>query len=210
MTTTKKGFTLIELLIVIGILAILATTVVLVLNPAQILAESRDTQRISDLGTIQTAVGLMLATDVSLPVFGEVKNCTFAVVSVPVAPAVVCSGGVAPDSAIVTANRTVAGLGWVAIDLTGTSGGASVSTLPMDPTNTGNFAYIYDGMETGANPKTYEINARLESTKLALTTMANDGGNDNACGTVAVPTLADAGCWYEIGTSPSLALINNN
>ena len=34
----KKGFTLIELVIVIGILAILATVVVLVLNPAQLLA----------------------------------------------------------------------------------------------------------------------------------------------------------------------------
>jgi prepilin-type N-terminal cleavage/methylation domain-containing protein len=41
-----KGFTLIELLIVIAILAILATAVVLVLNPAQILAQARDAQRI--------------------------------------------------------------------------------------------------------------------------------------------------------------------
>ena len=34
---TKKGFTLLELLIVIGILSILSTTVVLVINPAQLL-----------------------------------------------------------------------------------------------------------------------------------------------------------------------------
>ena len=53
-----KGFTLIELLIVIAILAILATTVVLVLNPAQILAETRDGQRLNDMGTLQSAISL--------------------------------------------------------------------------------------------------------------------------------------------------------
>ena len=58
----KKGFTLIELLIVIAILAILATTVVLVLNPAQILAQARDAQRISDLSSIKSAIALYLAT----------------------------------------------------------------------------------------------------------------------------------------------------
>ena len=196
--TSKRGFTLIELLIVIGILAILATTVVLVLNPAQILAESRDTQRVSDLGSVQSAIGLMLATDTSLPTFGETKNCTNAVTSVPATPAVVCGATVT--------DRTVDGGGWIDIDLTGTSGGAAISTLPIDPTNTGTFAYIYDGDDTS---KTYEVNARLESTKLALTTMANDGGNDNACGVPATPTLADANCWYEIGTDQLLDLINN-
>src|SRR3989338_7505949 len=70
----RKGFTLIELLIVIGILAILATTVVLVLNPAQILAESRDTQRVSDLGAVQSAIGLYLAT-VASPTFGSATLC---------------------------------------------------------------------------------------------------------------------------------------
>ena len=57
---TKKGFTLLELLIVIGILSILSTTVVLVINPAQLLKKARDAQRISDLNTVKTAIAYIL------------------------------------------------------------------------------------------------------------------------------------------------------
>src|SRR3989344_6138343 len=60
--TSKKGFTLIELLIVIGILAILATAVILILNPAQLFAQARDSKRISDLATVRGAVVLYLST----------------------------------------------------------------------------------------------------------------------------------------------------
>lgn len=65
---TKKnnavGFTLLELLIVIGIMVILGTVLVLVLNPAEALKKARDNQRISDLQTIKTAIGLFI-TEVS-------------------------------------------------------------------------------------------------------------------------------------------------
>ncbi|MFA6494844.1 MAG: type II secretion system protein, partial [Candidatus Paceibacterota bacterium] len=40
-----KSFTLIELLIVIGILAILVAAIVITLNPAQLLAQARDSKR---------------------------------------------------------------------------------------------------------------------------------------------------------------------
>ena len=43
---TRTGFTLIELIIVIAIIAILATTVILVLNPAVILAEAQKQSQI--------------------------------------------------------------------------------------------------------------------------------------------------------------------
>ena len=56
----KRGFTLIELLIVIGVLAILATIVTLVLNPAEILKQTRDAQRISDLRSLRSAIDLYL------------------------------------------------------------------------------------------------------------------------------------------------------
>lgn len=56
----RKGFTLIELLIVIAIIAILSIVVVLTLNPAEMLRRSRDSNRISDLATIETAINLYL------------------------------------------------------------------------------------------------------------------------------------------------------
>src|SRR3989344_1305406 len=62
MSARKKGFTLIELLIVIGILAVLATITVLVLNPAQLFAQARDSQRLSDLSSVKGAIALYLTT----------------------------------------------------------------------------------------------------------------------------------------------------
>ena len=54
----QKGFTLIELLIVIAIIAILAVVVVLTLNPAELLRQARDSNRISDFATIKSALAL--------------------------------------------------------------------------------------------------------------------------------------------------------
>ena len=52
----NKSFTLIELLIVIGILAVLATTVLLVINPAQMVKQSRDANRITEINQINKAL----------------------------------------------------------------------------------------------------------------------------------------------------------
>jgi len=52
----SKGFTLIEILLAIGILAILATAVIIAINPARQFAEARDTQRWSDVNAIMNAV----------------------------------------------------------------------------------------------------------------------------------------------------------
>ena len=56
----KKGFTLLELLIVIGILAILATVLIAVINPAELLRRARDTQRLSDLDALRSAISLFI------------------------------------------------------------------------------------------------------------------------------------------------------
>lgn len=56
------GFTLLELLIVISIIAILSIALVFMLNPAETLKKARDAQRISDLKTVKTALGIMLTS----------------------------------------------------------------------------------------------------------------------------------------------------
>ena len=52
----KKGFTLLEILLVVGIIAILAGIVILAINPAKQLADTRNAQRRSDVLAILNAV----------------------------------------------------------------------------------------------------------------------------------------------------------
>ncbi len=55
------GFTLIEILVVIGIIAILAAVVIIAINPGRQFAQSRNTQRWSNVNTILNAVGQNMA-----------------------------------------------------------------------------------------------------------------------------------------------------
>ena len=70
----EKGFTLLELLIVIAIIAILSIALVFMLNPAETLKKARDAQRISDLKSVKTALGIMLtaSSTPSLDGYGSV------------------------------------------------------------------------------------------------------------------------------------------
>ncbi len=181
----RKGFTLIELVIVIAILAVLASVVVLVLNPAQLMAQARDSQRISDLSSIKIAVALYIATTTSTPTIGTGPTCTAASCNV--------SGPFGSET--ISTSTTVDSTGWVPTDLTKTAGGSPLPSLPLDPTNSGSYFYAYKGEDTG---HTFELDTRLESQKYR-DMMVSDGGNKNTCSTYIEST-----CFYEIGTDPGL------
>lgn len=51
-----RGFTLLELLIVIALIGVLSTVLVVMINPAKLLARARDTQRESDLIAILSSI----------------------------------------------------------------------------------------------------------------------------------------------------------
>jgi len=53
----KKGFTLIEVLIVIGIISILASVVIVAVNPARQFKQARDSQRLANVNGILNAIG---------------------------------------------------------------------------------------------------------------------------------------------------------
>ena len=164
----KKGFTLLELLIVIGILAILSTTVILVINPAQLLKKARDSQRISDLNTLKTAIAYYI-TEVGDPELGSAYNVqTYSDVAT-----VKCNANATEAS--ITA-QTVDGSGWIPIKFTDIPGGSPIGSLPADPNaslSTGNTVYHYAYLVSTSTYSIFKLAAEMESDYYS-----NGGGGD--------------------------------
>jgi len=214
----NQGFTLLELLIVIAIIAILSVILVLVLDPSETLKKSRDSQRMSDLSTIKTALGLY-STSTSVPYMaGSASNagCKGSTTddstytssdhiyySTPLESAI--TDTTLDGSTVVTKNQVAStslaltdGTGWLPVNLSGLPSGSPISNLPIDPINTvsnltavANTDLVYRYV---CSEKTlrYEIDAKLESTAYTVddNKMAKDGGNNNN--------------YYEVGTDLKL------
>lgn len=205
-----KGFTLIELLIVIAIIAILATAVVLLLNPAQLLAQARDSQRISDLDTLKTTLALYLATASSVSL--TLDNTWCYIYGGGLALATPCGGRHAPTvtSQRIGNNRGVNGASadWMPVNFGAIPGGAPLSILPIDPrhglTSCGGVQCFYSYVADSLNG-TFELNANMESSRYAC------GGSDDAestdGGNRPLPGGAcDATSVREVGNDPGLDL----
>ena len=206
--TSRKGFTLIELLVVIAIIAILAVVVVLTLNPAQLLAQARDSNRVSDFATLSSAIGLYEA-DVATTTWLNGASSGLATSTIMVSgtttvqiadmTSTTCGtlpgtgwgflGGETVVSSTVAQGataRAINGTGWIPIDFAAISSGAPISSLPVDPINAGANVYAFVGGQT-----TYKLATKMESTKYS------DGGSNDVESTDG----GNSPCTYEQGTA---------
>jgi len=117
----RRGFTLIELLLVIGIIAILASIVIVAINPTKQLGDARNAQRRSDVNTILNAVyqyaidnNGTIPTDIALT---TKQICRTGAVS--------CSGGV--NLGVLTGSYLVSIPRDPSVGVTGTGAGYRIS-----------------------------------------------------------------------------------
>jgi len=187
----KKGFTLLELLIVIGILAILSAVTILVINPAELLRKSRDTQRISDLGAINSALGFYLVNTSSISMGLAVNSYS------------VTSTNCMARTPAINASQSVAGTGWIPVDLITLAVGSPISKYPIDPNPlVGKRYYVYltDGLGK------WELITNLESTYYtsgvenrestdggSISTLFEEGGLLNILTATGTSCFADTG-----------------
>ena len=190
--TSASSFTLIELLIVIGILAVLVAAVVVVLNPAQLLAQARDSKRQQDLSALSSALNTVTALDQTL----SVGSSSVVYTSLPDSSSTCGSWGLptlpspwkyncVPTSTL----QNTDGTGWIPVNFK-TNGVVNLSSLPTDPQNTSSTGLYYTYVTGGS----YELTAAFESSKYRL------GGNNDQVST-------DGGSYpdlYEVGSNLSL------
>ncbi len=187
----KRGFTLIELLVVISILAVLATAVVIIINPAQLVKQGRDSTRLSDIAAINNALALVVA-DIANPSLG---SATTTYVSLPATNAD-CSdlgfpaGGGYRCPTTSTLAR-VDGTGWIPVNINAFSAGSPLSRLPIDPVNDATSSLYYQYF---ADPiqKTWKIQAVIESNKYQAEATKDGGVSDTSYETGIDLTLGSA------------------
>jgi len=172
------GFTLIELLVVIAILAILATVIVVIINPGELLKQSRDATRLSDVASINHVFAMLIADQPNVSFASTTAGTVY--VSLPATNSNCSDIGLPSNYACVTeANLTKTnGTGWVPIDLTQLSTGSPLARLPVDPSNNASSSLYYMFM---ADPvtKTWKFSSSLESAKYVAKTTQDGGTQDS-------------------------------
>jgi len=220
-STFAQGFTLLELLIVISIIAILSVMLIIVINPSETLKKSRDSQRISDLNTLKTAMGIYTVSTSSPQLGGNMnnnvtcKNALGAYVAtsrifysypsdgkgVTITDATLDGGAasVPASSQVLTANMAnTDATGWLPVNFSTLTSGSPISGLPFDPVNTiANAATVAQADLTyrylcGISGLTYELDARLESLEFTVTNDKQGTDGGNNTGL------------YEVGTNIKL------
>jgi len=138
-----SAFTLLELLIIIGILAIVGVIVMLIVNPAEMFKQSRDTRRMVDLKNIDSAVRLARTESIFM------GNTNIVYISVPDPALSVNATSTCPNMGLppldpswkyncVSQNNLAKnnGTGWIPINFSSLGVGSPFASLPIDPENT--------------------------------------------------------------------------
>ena len=145
----QDGITIVEILMVFTIMALLMAFVYLYVRPNILYANSRDTNRLSDIQTLDRAVNeYMLDTEA----YPGVVDVLYTSNTVPV----VNSGPVESASS-----------GWIEANLS-----KYFSVSPVDPTNSG--IYIYRYQQSGSG---YEIDIVLENSPELMSNDGGDDVN---------------------------------
>jgi prepilin-type N-terminal cleavage/methylation domain-containing protein len=218
-TFSSLGFTLIELLIVVAIVAILATVVVLTINPAELLKEARDANRLSDVATLSSAINLYIEDQGMGRMFNlGIPSTEYLSVSDVMATTTAgdqcqslgLGSGSTYHCAAPDVFRNVNGTGWIPVDFTAISAGTPLGSLPVDPANqtsTGlDYSYATDGstFEVAAYPESKKYTALAAANTSVfkkgsnLTLLQSGGGN----GTIAIDASASG---YSLNATPTTA-----
>jgi prepilin-type N-terminal cleavage/methylation domain-containing protein len=170
-----NAFTIIELLVVIGIIGVLAITLLALLNPAEAQRRSRDAKRLRDANTLQAIVSQYLEDGNT---FGSV--CTGSPDG-GVTPGTPCTSTAASGDTATCANVVGNWLGGVNADLC-----SYAQAIPVDPVN-GAATCVTAANTTAACSsvvyrvavvgRSYEINVRQESINNDTRTTGDTGNS---------------------------------
>jgi|GEM_PF-919563 len=178
----RAGFTIIELLMVIGILGILSTIILLVINPAQLIKQAADANRITELNQINKALLIYQSFRGEGSYMGD-HNTIY--ISLPDTDPKCGSyyGQLAATTSpwnyhcSTPANyRKIDGTGWVPVDFTSvqSSIGSLFTNLPVDTINSAT-----DGLYYTYINGSWALSAALTSDKYIAANAAVDGGKSD-------------------------------
>jgi prepilin-type N-terminal cleavage/methylation domain-containing protein len=190
LVASRQSFTLIELLVAVALIAVLSVAVIMSLNPQELIKQSRDSTRLSDLQNLNKSLSWFEADTGGT---GFMGSSSVIYVSIPDTTSTCANLGLpTPPSGYsyrcVTAQnlQKTDGSGWIPVNFNQISFGKTLTKLPIDPinqTSTGNYyTYVAGG--------SWKLTTRFESQKYTLQHVAQDGGPD--------PAL------YELGTDLNL------
>ena len=191
----KKGFTLIELLVVIAIVAVLSVVVILTLNPAELLKQARDSNRMADLTSLKTAIALYLVDSTGTVSIGASADTCY--VSLGSSPGTRCTNGsdywfgAGYTTIVATTSRAVNSAGWLPVNFSAITSGSPFSQLPIDPINNSTYYYAYAATTTYHS---FKLVTNMESSRYQ-----NGGGGDAESTDGGIQAAA-----FEVGSMLSL------